>query len=307
MDIEKLTKSQIILLTLFVSFVTSIATGIITVSLMQQAPKDVTRVIQRTVERTVEKVTPPEVKTKFITKEKTITISDADIVARAVQGTLPSIVRIYSDDDEKKYLSSGVVISSAGIILADAGKFSSDKDIEYNISTLSGNYKAKFLIKDKQYGLALLQIVNADKVPRPISIAKNKTKLASAVILISGKDKDLIDKGLVAELGKGFFKADINSKIITPGSILIDMSGNVVGINTSLISKKDKLFFVPARFAITLLSELKKKETPDTSATTTSTTTKADFSGATSSATDQTQKAAVEDALKNDSNKRQQP
>ena len=35
MDLEKLNKSQIVLLTLLVSFVTSIATGIVTVALMQ--------------------------------------------------------------------------------------------------------------------------------------------------------------------------------------------------------------------------------------------------------------------------------
>ena len=35
---ENLTKPQIILLTLLVSFVTSIATGIVTVALMNQAP-----------------------------------------------------------------------------------------------------------------------------------------------------------------------------------------------------------------------------------------------------------------------------
>ena len=38
MDLEHLNKTQIILLTLLVSFVTSIATGIVTVSLLAQAP-----------------------------------------------------------------------------------------------------------------------------------------------------------------------------------------------------------------------------------------------------------------------------
>ena len=58
MNLEQLTKHQIVLLTLLVSFVTSIATGIVTVSLMDQAPAGVTRVVNQIVEHTVEKVIP---------------------------------------------------------------------------------------------------------------------------------------------------------------------------------------------------------------------------------------------------------
>src|SRR3989338_3691505 len=41
-SVENLTKQQIVLVTLLVSFVTSLATGIITVSLMEQEPQGVT-------------------------------------------------------------------------------------------------------------------------------------------------------------------------------------------------------------------------------------------------------------------------
>jgi len=42
MDIKDLNKSQLILLAVLLSFVTSIATGITTVTLMQQAPASFT-------------------------------------------------------------------------------------------------------------------------------------------------------------------------------------------------------------------------------------------------------------------------
>jgi uncharacterized membrane-anchored protein YitT (DUF2179 family) len=58
MAMEDLNKNQIVLLTLLVSFVTSIATGIMTTSLLQVAPVEVTRNINRIVEKTIETVTP---------------------------------------------------------------------------------------------------------------------------------------------------------------------------------------------------------------------------------------------------------
>src|ERR1035437_2208584 len=50
---EHLTKQQIVLLTLLVSFMTSIATGIVTVSLINQAPPNTTNTIERVIQKTV--------------------------------------------------------------------------------------------------------------------------------------------------------------------------------------------------------------------------------------------------------------
>src|SRR3989344_9685665 len=54
MNMEELTKSQIVLLTLLVSFVTSIATGIVTVALIDQAPAGVTQTVSHIIRETVQ-------------------------------------------------------------------------------------------------------------------------------------------------------------------------------------------------------------------------------------------------------------
>lgn len=58
MDIKDLNRSQLILLALLLSFVTSLATGITTVTLMQQVPDSVTVPITKVVKQTVEKIVP---------------------------------------------------------------------------------------------------------------------------------------------------------------------------------------------------------------------------------------------------------
>jgi hypothetical protein len=96
MNVEELNKSQLILLTLLVSFVTSIATCIVTVALVQQAPSTVTQNINRIVERTVEKVVPSQSQTaSVITQEKTVIIKETDLIAKAVAKASPSVAGIY--------------------------------------------------------------------------------------------------------------------------------------------------------------------------------------------------------------------
>lgn len=57
MDIEDLSKTQLLLLTILVNFVVAIATGVMTVSLLDQAPTTVTQTVNRIVDHTIETVT----------------------------------------------------------------------------------------------------------------------------------------------------------------------------------------------------------------------------------------------------------
>jgi diacylglycerol kinase len=83
---EDLNKNQIILLTILISFVTSIATGIMTVSLLMEAPVEVTNTINRVVEKTIETVTPEIVNNSKQTKEVvTVVVSEDDKVVSAIE------------------------------------------------------------------------------------------------------------------------------------------------------------------------------------------------------------------------------
>ena len=115
-SIEELTKMQIILLTLLVSFVTSIATGIITTSPLAQAPVSVTQTINRVVERTIETVAPATTPTSNeespLSKEEEAILASFKLASQAVveiretseASTTPAII--------------GVIVSRDGLVVA---------------------------------------------------------------------------------------------------------------------------------------------------------------------------------------------
>jgi len=119
MQMEELNKTQIILLTLLVSFVTSIATGIVTVTLMDQAPPGITQTINRIVERTVEVIVPEKSQEAAVTN--TVVVKEEDFVIKAAEKIIPNIVRVgFVDDEEISWVATGSVISPDGIIVVDS-------------------------------------------------------------------------------------------------------------------------------------------------------------------------------------------
>jgi hypothetical protein len=70
MEMQDLNKSQLILLALLISFVTSIASAIATVSLLAQAPAPVTQTINRIVQNTVEKIVPTDTGKKALSPDE---------------------------------------------------------------------------------------------------------------------------------------------------------------------------------------------------------------------------------------------
>lgn len=118
--IEDLNKTQLILLTLLVSFITSIATGIITTTLLAEAPVSVTQTINRVVERTIETVA-PESTAKYVLSaddkklleavNRAISVS-VDIKEKNAATSTPSILGIIVSED-------GLVVASSKGIKAD--------------------------------------------------------------------------------------------------------------------------------------------------------------------------------------------
>ena len=159
MDVKDLNKSQLILLALLLSFVTSIATGIVTVTvtLMQQAPKSFTTPINRVVQQTVEKI--QQVEGKTVTQ--TVVIKEEDLVVDAIaknQSAIFSVSKGIVDDtgaSSEISIGRGLAISIDGIVAVD-GVNVMDNGIYY-VKNDSGKFKATFVFADKS-GFSFLKI-----------------------------------------------------------------------------------------------------------------------------------------------------
>jgi S1-C subfamily serine protease len=278
---ENLTKQQIILLTLLVSFVTSIATGIVTVSLMNQAPVGVVQTINRVIEKTIQTVTTPSNDTQTIVKETTV-VSVDDQVVNAINKNSNSIIRIYktgidpaSGLNSTVFVGLGVVISDNGVIVTDNSLISDgEKYFTNTASNVSHDLSILRAVSGEQ--VALLQIKNDDKNPitfSKASISSSDLKLGQEVVYIGGETKNTVATGIVSSLSTTDIKPANNStstpiktKIsaietsmaqdFIPGGILLNLSGELVGIKSAYMNSSKTNLFAPSSDISDVISAL---------------------------------------------------
>jgi len=231
---EDLTKTQIVLLALLVSFITSIAAGIITTSLLAQAPQSVTQTVERVVEQTVEQVAPAS-STGGATVKETTVVSEDDAVQNSIASALPSIVRISSSNNT--FYALGAIVSKSGLVVSDEhGIVASDI---YSITLSDGSTLPASVVAVSNSGNIALFKINPDAAHAtgfsPIALSKTPLKLGQTVIVIEGKSNNAIDVGRTLSLNAnaGQITTDISPSGEIQGGALLDLSGDLVGLKTS--------------------------------------------------------------------------
>lgn len=270
---EDLNKNQIVLLTLLISFVTSIATGIMTTSLLQEAPLEVTRNINRIVEKTIETVTPATVTTSGQKEVTTVVVKEEDLIVDSINKNLKSVVRIKEKDGNVgtvSFYGIGLVLTKDGIIAADRKYIATG-----NIYTVTMSDGKEFPLipmgVDKQTNFILFKANQGEKVNdktsypfSPAKFADADPKLGQTLIALGGDETNAVAVGRILSLemkesgvGTSTIKylsgitTDVSTKDLVDGSPAFNLSGDVVGFKLSSDSSK---VFVP-------VSILKKEQT----------------------------------------------
>lgn len=227
MDIKELNKTQLILLAVLLSFVTSIATGITTVTLMQQAPASFTAPVNRVIQQTIEKIQQVEGKTTV----QTIVIKEEDLVVDAIAKNKSAVFSITKEaqDLEGKTIEVGAgrgfAVSTDGIVVADA-TFVPDKGI-YFVKNDSGKFKADFISTDKA-GFSFL-VIGA-----PLD---EKNKIDFTVPAFGDLDKMKVGQKVLvfgnsisSSIFEGNKNVDINVTKINAGGLVLNLDGEALGI-----------------------------------------------------------------------------
>lgn len=260
MDIEQLTKSQIVLLTLLVSFMTSIATGIVTVTLMQQAPPTVVQSVSRIIKQTVGQVATTTPRTAqpaavAVTQVKTVVVRDSDTIAQAVARAGRSVVRLYSRDaDDPRFLGLGVIVDASGVVIAD--EWSVGENADATVKRADGSLARGFVrSRDKDHGIVYLAQATSSGVASPgdpAALSTADAKLGDMVVALGGASINRIRPGFATAIlsakdtgSVAVVETDIPRSMILPGTPLIDATGNVVGISTGVSRAVSDGSFIP--------------------------------------------------------------
>lgn len=268
---EDLNKSQIVLLAIFITLVTSAATGVVTVTLMDQAPPGITQTVNRVVERTVERVISPgsveKTEIKQIVKEDdaivaSIKLAKTSIVSISRNGlnTVAEESEKTSHEDQQASLQEGInniislnndnfsqtesLISRTGFYISD-GLVITSSDIVgednsvYNVSFSDGkNISAELLKKDELIGIAIFSAPMKSVVPIK-AISADQLSLGQTVISIGLKQGfNSVAIGYISEYRLGnastspIFKTSIETNESFNGNPIVDMNGYLVGIHT---------------------------------------------------------------------------
>jgi len=222
---DDLNKTQLILLALLVSFVTSIATGIVTVTLMDQAPPVVTQTINRVIERTIEVVAPP--KDQSVEVIRTVVVKEEEFIAKAAEKNSPNVVEIgrlkkrfriggigkpTTEEFDLELLGVGFALNSSFVV--SHNKTFNDTE-ELVIKTTDNHiYRIEIAIQDAEDDLTLFTIgervesvggieVNIDDQYEFSDVAfaqMDKVQIGQTAIALGSRDGVVLSLGFISQI-----------------------------------------------------------------------------------------------------------
>ncbi|MFT6022470.1 MAG: Do/DeqQ family serine protease [Ascidiaceihabitans sp.] len=177
---------------------------------------------------------------KRITQARRNTFMDDPFFQRFFDGGAPA-PRVQNS------LGSGVILSSSGIVVSNYHVVGMATDIRVVLNDRR-EYSARVLLGDKDSDLAILQLEGADDLPSIDLRSSDDVEVGELVLAIGNPFGvgQTVSSGIVSGLarsgssngsGRGYFiQTDAPINPGNSGGALIDMAGQLIGINTRILS-----------------------------------------------------------------------
>jgi len=222
MNIEDLSKSQLLLLTILVNFVTAIATAVLTVSLLDEAPTTVTQTVNRIVDHTIETVTmqvPSGGKDIVATR-------DEDLLTAAVAANVARTVYVYRDKESDAPLTTAVYLPKSRAIATSrvialpkeiVVKFPDGTSAEASLSSNSDSIGI--------YGFSDTAALPSAPAAEPILAAD----LKQGQTVIGVTENGNVVTGIISKIDAEGVHTTL--PLIPPGAGAVSLSSGVVGVS----------------------------------------------------------------------------
>jgi serine protease Do len=172
-------------------------------------------------------------------------------------------------DREQQSLGSGFVVEPDGYIITNSHVIEQADEVRVRLSS-GKDYKARIVGADPKTDLALIKIV----VEKPLPILKlgdsDKVRVGDWVVAIGnpfGLDHT-VTAGIISAKGRNiqagpyddFIQTDASINPGNSGGPLLDLAGDVVGINTAIAAAGQGIgFAIPTNLARGIVSQLREK------------------------------------------------
>jgi len=248
MNIEDLTKTQLLLLTILVNFITAIATAVMTVSLLDQAPPTVTQTVNRIVERTVETAAQaplPTIPGIAAPAKETIVIRDEDLLSAAIRADAGRRVTIHKGATTTPVIAYGTYLpDKRAVVTATAAGLPKEATIAFANGTAVEASLSRPGASLTIYGFSDTAELPAATTPDLVAT----TDLSQGQTLVSLTREGAAVSGIISLVEEAGIRANVTG--VPAGAAAVNISGDIIGIATGVPG-----VFAPADRINTLLSD----------------------------------------------------
>lgn len=218
MNIEDLSKSQLLLLTVLVNFVTAIATAVLTVSLLDEAPATVTQTVNRIVDHTIETVT------MQVPVGQSSGTRDEDILTAAVASAASRSVTFYRESTTTPPIATGVYLSKSRAAVTLSGQ---NVPREVIIGFPDGSWAPASQVGSNEklalYGFSDTADLPSAPAAAPVPVANLKQGQTAIAI-----DEGTAVTGIVARIDDTGIYTTLPQ--LSPGTAVMSLGGGLIGV-----------------------------------------------------------------------------